>query len=69
MRNQYRLDIRSDGAASRPRQQVYDAEARVEVRELTTRVAIRIPARDVSPYRHRLLLGGEEFQILNVVQL
>ena len=46
----------------------YDGEDRVDVRELVTRVTVRIRAQDISPYRHTLLLEGTEYQILNVTK-
>jgi hypothetical protein len=37
------------------------------VRDLMTGADIEVKARDVSPYRHRLLQDGREFTVLNVV--
>jgi hypothetical protein len=68
MRNQYRLDIQATGAAGPLRQQTYHGDERLEVRDLSTRVTVRVSARDISPYRHTLLLDGKEFRILNVVR-
>jgi hypothetical protein len=68
MRHQYRLDIQSAGAVSPLRQQTYDGDERLDVRDLSTRVTVRVSVRDISPYRHTLLLDGKEFRILNVVR-
>lgn len=50
------------------RRQSFDGKQRVEVRDLSIRVNLQVRAEEVSPYRHNLLLDGDEYQILNVIQ-
>ena len=46
--------------------QVFDRAEPIEVRDLSTRATLRIRAAEISPYRHTLLLDGENCRILNV---
>ncbi|MDP1734034.1 MAG: hypothetical protein Q8L44_06680 [Sulfuritalea sp.] len=69
MSNQYQLLMTTTGAPRRVCRRSFDADARLEVRDLATRVTLRIRADEVSAYRHTLLLDGDEYQILNVVRL
>jgi hypothetical protein len=68
MNNRYQLLFRAEGSPGPLRQQLYGGEERVDVRDMATRATIRIPARDLSLYRHTLLLEGRSYQILNVVR-
>lgn len=68
MSNQYQLLITTSGAPRLVCRRSYDGDDRLEVRELSTRVTLRIRADEVSPYRHTLLLDGTEYQILTVVR-
>jgi len=68
MSNQYQLLMTTVGAPRRVCRRSFDADDRLEVRELSTRVTIQIRAHEVSAYRHTLLLDGTEYQILNVVR-
>ena len=65
---QYQLLIRILGNSGRVCLQMYDGEECLDVRDLSTRVAIQIRAKEVSPYRHTLLLKGVEYQILNITR-
>ncbi len=62
------LTIRAEGAAGPVRQQTYDGDDAIEVRDLATRMTLRIRAADISPYRHMLYLDGRAFHILNVLK-
>lgn len=68
MSNQYQLLITTVGAPRLVCRRFYNGEDRLDVRELSTRVAIQIRAHEISPYRHTLLLEGTEYQILNVIR-
>jgi hypothetical protein len=68
MNNHFHMLIRAEGTPGPIRQQTYSGEQRLDVRDLSTRVIIRIRAQDISPYRHSLFLDGKAYQILNVVR-
>lgn len=67
MHSKYRLLLRGRDKPGAMRQQTYDADQRVDVRDLTTRVILHVHAHELSPYRHTLVLDGMEYQILNVI--
>jgi hypothetical protein len=66
--NQYQVLLTTAGAPRLVCRRSFDGDDRVEVRELSTRVAIEVRAHEISPYRHTLLLEGKEFQILDVIK-
>ncbi|MCX7149031.1 MAG: hypothetical protein NTY05_06410 [Rhodocyclales bacterium] len=66
MSNQYQLFITTADAPRLVRRRSYDGDDCLEVRDLVTRLTIRVRAQEVSLYRHTLLLEGTEYQILNV---
>lgn len=68
MKNQYQLLITTADAPRFVCRRSFDGEDRLEVRDLSTRVTIKVRANEVSPYRHILLLDGMEYQILNVIR-
>lgn len=68
MNKLYLLFVRAEGTPGPIRQQTYRAEDSVDVRDLATRVNIRVCAREISPYRHTLFLDGRPYQIMNVVR-
>lgn len=68
MSNQYQLLMTTAGAPRMVCRRSYDGEDRLEVRELSTRVTIKIRAQEVSPYRHTLLLEGTEYHILTIIR-
>lgn len=68
MDRKYRLLLRGRDSPGATLQQTYDAEDRVDVRDLTTRVTLHLRAHELSPYRHTLVLDGLEYQILNVIR-
>ena len=68
MNNEYLLLITTVDAPRLIRRRTYDGDERLYVRDLTTRVTVQVRAREVSPYRHTLLLEGTEYQILNVTR-
>ena len=48
-------------------EQTYGADSLVDVRDITTLAVVQLRARDISPYRHHLLMDGKSFEILNVI--
>ena len=68
MSNQYQLLITTADTPRLVRRRSYDGDDRLDVRELSTRVTIQVRVREISPYRHTLLLDGAEYQILNVTR-
>lgn len=68
MNNRYQVLLTTANAPRLVCRRSFDADDRVEVRELSTRVAIEVRAQEISPYRHTLLLEGKEYQILNVIK-
>ncbi len=64
----YRLLLRARDRPCPMLQQIFAAEERVNVRDLTTRVTTDVPAHELSPYRHTLVMNGLEYQILNVLR-
>jgi hypothetical protein len=68
MSSQYHLIFKAKDIPGPVCHQMYDGDEPFEVRDLTTRVTIRVRAQDLSPYRHTLCMDGKEFQILNVVR-
>jgi len=68
MRNQYILLIKPEDFPGSIRQETYDGDERLEVRDLTTRWTTQIRAQEVSPYRHTLFLDGQAYRILDVVK-
>lgn len=64
---QYQLFIKAAATGGPVLKQNYGADALVDVRDITTRTVVQLRAREVSPYRHNLLMDGKAFEILNVV--
>ncbi len=68
MSQKFRLLLRERDRSGAARQQTYDAEESVDVRDLTTRITFNVRADELSPYRHTLMLDGMEYQILLVIR-
>lgn len=68
MGSKYRIVLRQRDRPGPVVQQTYDGEDSVDARDLSTRVTLRLRARELSPYRHTLLMNGMEYQILNVLK-
>jgi hypothetical protein len=68
MNNQLQMLIRAESRPEPAHWQTFDGEQRLEVREMSIHERLQILARDVSPYRHALLLDGLSYAILNVVR-
>jgi hypothetical protein len=68
MDHKYRLLLRGREKPGAMRQQTYEANERVDVRDLVTRANMHVSAHELSPYRHTLILDGLEYNILNVVR-
>jgi hypothetical protein len=68
MRTQYQLTIKAEGIPGPVRQQTYDEEQRVDVRELCMHVMTRIRIQEISLYRHTLFIDGQAYSILSVVR-
>jgi hypothetical protein len=66
--SKYLFFLRAEGSQGPLREQVYAAEARLNVRDLATRVIVSVRAREISPYRHTLYLEGRPYRIMNVIQ-
>jgi len=66
MSNQYQLYITTVDAPRLVRRRSYDGDDCLDVRDLTSRATIQVRVREVSLYRHTLLLEGTEYQIVNV---
>lgn len=68
--NQCRLAIAEEGMRGGPiRFQTFGDTERLEVRDLSTRTTVMVPAKEISAYRHNLLLEGKTYRILNVIKL
>lgn len=65
----YQLTCKEKSTAGPVIHQTYDGEAQVVVREITTQTLLRMYARDISIYRHTLLLNDKPYDILNVFRL
>jgi hypothetical protein len=68
MANHYVLFIRPEGSPGPIRKQSYGAEDSLDVRDLATRVTVKVRAHEISPYRHTLFLDGKAYQIVNVMR-
>lgn len=68
MTTQYQVIIMTEEHVGPTCRQTYDADARLEVRELSTRMTIVVRAKELSPYRHTLLLEGKGYQIINMIR-
>jgi hypothetical protein len=68
MRTRYQLTIKAEGIPGPARQQTYDEEQRVDVRELCMQVMTRIRIQEISLYRHTLFIDGQAYSILSVVR-
>jgi hypothetical protein len=68
MNNDYQLVIRPKGSRGRILWHTYDEDERLDVEDLETRAAMRVPAREISPYRHTLLLRDGAYQILTIMK-
>ena len=60
--------ITDAGATGLARRKAYGLTDLVEVLDRTTQVMLRVLARDVSPFRHTLVIDGKPCRILNVVK-
>ena len=63
----YQVFIKAAAARGPVLEQNYRADAWVDVRDMTTRAVLQLRARELSPYRHHLLMDGNSFDILNVI--
>lgn len=68
MKDRYLLLLKAEGAHGSIRQEAYDADERLDVRDLSTRSTIQVRTQEVSPYRHTLFLEGKAYAILDVVK-
>lgn len=68
MYSKYRLLLRGRDRPGSTLLRTFDAEERVDVRDLTTRVTEQVRAHELSPYRHTLVLDGMEYQIVNLIR-
>ena len=68
MGSQYHLILKAKDVPGPVSHKMCDGSDNLDVRDLTTRVTVKLHAQDLSPYRHTLFLDGKEFQILNVVR-
>lgn len=68
MSKQCRLLIKAVGGKSPMSLHTCDGNMPLNVIDLSTRITIKVCAREVSPYCHTLLLEGTEYQILNVMR-
>jgi hypothetical protein len=69
MVKQYQISLIAKNSSGPIQQQTYDGDELLAVQEFVTQVPVRVCARDLSPYRHTLLLDGTEFRILNVIRM
>ena len=63
---QYHLLFKEEHTRGPVLQHTYGGEEQVEVSEITTRAHLLLCARDVSLYRHTLLIDNKRYDILNV---
>lgn len=68
MENQFRLLLKPKDVAGPARQETFNGDDSLEVRDVTTKSCVTIRARDLSIYRHSLLFNGTEFRILNMAR-
>lgn len=68
MERKFRLLLRGRDRPGPMRQQTYAADDSVDVRDLTTCLTQHVRARELSPFRHTLILDGKEYQILNLIR-
>lgn len=66
MDKQIDILIRVERGSGTPRHIRCGGKDCLDVRDLLTRVTIRIRAEEVSPYRHTLMMDGMAYEILNV---
>lgn len=66
---QYQLVYKEKATGGPILRQTCDAEKQVEVVEITTRERLRLRTRDISIYRHSLVIDGKPYDILNVFEL
>ncbi len=70
MRNaQYQLFYKEKATRGPVLQLTYDGEKQLDVLEITTRDVVHLRARDISIYRHSLLIDSKHYDILNVFKL
>lgn len=66
MDKQVDLLIRVERGSGMPRHIRCEGKNCLDVRDLMTRMIIRIRAEEISPYRHTLVMDGMAYEILNV---
>ena len=64
----YQMLFKEEATRGPVLQQTYDADTQLEVREITTRAHLQLRARDVSLYRHTLVIDDKPYMILNVFE-
>jgi hypothetical protein len=62
MAKQYQISLIAKNLFGPIRQQTYNGDDLLAVPEFVTQVPVPVCARDVSPYRHTLLLDGTDFE-------
>jgi len=66
---QYQLVYREKGTRGAVLQKTLDAEARVNVREITSLQLLQLRVSNISLYRHNLVLEGRPYDIINIIDL
>lgn len=67
--HQYQLVYREKGTSGALLQKAFDGEAQVDVREIISRELLHLRVKDISLYRHSLVLDGKPYDIINIVEL
>ena len=65
----FQVTYREKGTRGPLLQQTFDAEARLEVRELTSQDVVRVRPADISLYRHALVLGAKSYDVMGIFEL
>lgn len=66
---QYQLIYKQKATYGPIFRQTCDAEKQVDVVEISTRERLRLRTRDISIYRHSLVIDNKPYDILNVFEM
>ena len=68
MKDRYLLILKAEDAQSPIRNETFDEDERLDVRDLTGSGNTQVRAKELSPYRHTLFLDGKAYSILEVMK-
>lgn len=57
-----------EGSPGAPVNKTYDADEVLVVRDVASRIVSKVPAKELSLYRHTLLIEGTDYRILEVLK-